>query len=159
MDQLLKLLQENASLKPSQLAVMLNLPEAEIAAKIKAYEADKIILGCLTVLNEEILELEVVRAVIEVRITPEREGGFDRIAARIAKYGEVRSCFLMSGAYDLFVVVEGRNLRQVAAFVSEKLATIPGVISTATHFILKPYKQQGILMGFEHSEERLPVSP
>jgi DNA-binding Lrp family transcriptional regulator len=159
MDQLLKLLQENAALRPAQLAAMLNLPEAEIVAKIKAYETDKIILGYQTILNEEKLGLEVVRAVIEVRITPEREGGFDRIAARIAQFSEVRSCYLMSGAYDLFVVVEGNNLRRVAAFVSEKLATIPGVISTATHFILKPYKQQGVLMGWDYGDERLAVSP
>ena len=159
MDQLLKLLQENAALKPAQLAAMLNLPEAEVVAKIKAYETDKIILGYQTILNEEKLGLDVVRAVIEVRITPEREGGFDWIAARIAQFSEVRSCYLMSGAYDLFVVVEGNNLRRVAAFVSEKLATIPGVISTATHFILKPYKQQGVLMGWDYGDERLAVSP
>ncbi len=159
MDQLLKLLQENASLKPAQLAAMLNMPEAEIVKKIKAYELEKVILGYQAVLNEEKLGVELVRAVIEVKVTPEREGGFDRLAERIAKFNEVRSCYLMSGAYDLMVVVEGHNLRKVAAFVSEKLATIPGVLSTATHFILKPYKQQGILMGWEHTEERLAVSP
>ena len=159
MDQLLKVLQENASLKPAQLAAMLNLPEAEVVQKIKTYEQDKIILGYQTVLNEEKLGVELVRAVIEVKVTPEREGGFDRLARRIAKFSEVRSCYLMSGAYDLMVVVEGHNLRKVAAFVSEKLATLPGVLSTATHFILKPYKQQGILMGWEHQEERLAVTP
>jgi DNA-binding Lrp family transcriptional regulator len=159
MDQLLKLLQENAALKPAQLAAMLNLSEAEVVKKIKAYETDKVILGYQTILNEERLGVELVRAVIEVKVTPEREGGFDRLAERIAKFSEVRSCYLMSGAYDLMVVVEGNNLRRVASFVSEKLATIPGVLSTATHFILKPYKQQGILMGGERNEERLPVTP
>ena len=159
MDPLLKLLQENAALRPAQLASMLNLSEAEVIAKIKAYEKDGVIVGYQTVLNEEKAGIEVVRAVIEVKITPEREGGFDRQAERIAKFSEVRSCYLMSGTYDLMVVVEGRHLRQVASFVSEKLATIPGVMSTATHFILKPYKQQGILMGWEHQDERLSVAP
>jgi DNA-binding Lrp family transcriptional regulator len=159
MDSLLKLLQENAALRPAQLAAMLNLPEPEVAAKIKAYEAEQVILGYRAILNEEKLGLEVVRAVIEVKITPERGGGFDRLAERIAKYQEVHSCYLMSGGYDLLVVVQGRNLREVATFVSEKLATIHGVISTATHFMLKPYKEQGVLMQQEAGEERLAVAP
>jgi DNA-binding Lrp family transcriptional regulator len=159
MEPLLKLLQDNAALKPAQLAAMLELTEAEVAAKIKEYEAAELILGYHTVLNEEKLGREIVRAVIEVKITPERGGGFDRLAERIAKYREVRSCYLMSGGYDLLVVVEGSNLREVATFVSEKLATIQGVISTATHFMLKPYKEQGILMRQERNEERLAVTP
>ncbi len=159
MDPLLKLLEDNASLKPAQLATMLNLPEAEVAAKIKAYETDEIILGYRTILNEEKLGVELVRAVIEVKITPERGGGFDRLAERIAKYSEVKSCYLMSGTYDLLVIVEGDNLRDVAKFVSEKLATIQGVLSTATHFMLKPYKESGVLVRAERSEERLAVTP
>lgn len=159
MDSLLKLLQENAALRPAQLAAMLNMSESEVAAKIKAYEGEQVILGYRAILNEEKLGLEVVRAVIEVKITPERGGGFDRLAERIAKYNEVHSCYLMSGGYDLLVVVEGRNLREVATFVSEKLATIQGVISTATHFMLKPYKEQGVLMHHETDEERLAVTP
>lgn len=159
MDPLLKLLHENAALKPAELAAMLNRPEAEIAAKIKAYENDQVILGYRTIVNEEKLGVDIVRAVIEVKITPEREGGFNRLAERIAKYREVKSCYLMSGAYDLLVIVEGSNLREVASFVSEKLATIHGVISTATHFMLKPYKEQGILMQQERNDERLAVSP
>src|SRR6185295_3945891 len=118
-----------------------------------------IILGYRTILNEEKLGVDTVRAVIEVKITPEREGGFDRLAQRIAKYDEVKSCYLMSGAYDLLVIVEGDSLRKVATFVSEKLATVQGVISTATHFMLKPYKEQGILMAKEQNSERLAVSP
>lgn len=159
MDPLLKLLQENAALKPGQLAQMLNLPEEEIAAKIKAYEEQQIILGYRAVLNEDKTDGEMVRAVIEVRITPERGGGFDRLAERIAKYSEVRSCYLMSGGYDLQVVVQGNNLREVATFVSEKLATLQGVISTATHFMLKVYKEQGMMLREEKNEERLAVSP
>jgi len=159
MEPLLKLLRENASLNPSQLAAMLNLPEAEVAAKIKAYESDHIVLGYRAILNEEKLGVETVRAVIEVKITPERGGGFDRLAERIAKYAEVQSCYLMSGGYDLLVFVEGDSLREVATFVSEKLATIQGVISTSTHFILKPYKEQGVLMKHDVNEERLAVTP
>ena len=159
MDPLLKLLQENAALKPAQLAAMLGAPEAGIVASIKAYEDGDVILGYRAVLNEEKLGRDIVRAVIEVKITPERGGGFDRLAERIAKYTEVHSCHLMSGGYDLIVVVEGTNLREVATFVSEKLATIQGVISTATHFMLKAYKEQGILVKREQTEERLAVSP
>ena len=159
MDPLLKLLHENAALKPAQLAAMLNLSEAEVVSKIKAYERDHVILGYRTLLNEEKLGLDIVRAVIEVKITPEREGGFNRLAERIAKYSEVKSCYLMSGGYDLLVIVEGDNLRSVATFVSEKLATIQGVVSTATHFMLKPYKEQGVLMKRDVNEERLAVSP
>jgi DNA-binding Lrp family transcriptional regulator len=159
MEALLKLLRENATLRPVQLAAMLNMPEAEITAKIKAYEADQVILAYRTVLNEEKLGVDVVRAVIEVKITPERGGGFDRLAERIAKYSEVNSCYLMSGGYDLMVVLEGKSLREIATFVSEKLATIQGVISTATHFMLKPYKVQGVLTKREINEERLAVTP
>ena len=159
MDPLLKLMRENAALSRGQMARMLDLPETEIAAKIKAFEDGQVILGYRAVINEEKLGLDIVRAVIEVKITPERGGGFDRLAERIAKYAEVRSCYLMSGGYDLLVVVEGTDLREVAAFVSEKLATIQGVISTATHFMLKVYKEQGLLARAEANEERLPVSP
>jgi DNA-binding Lrp family transcriptional regulator len=159
MDQLLKLLHENAALTHKQLASLLNLTEAEVAARIRKYEADRIILGYRTILNEERLGVDLVRAAIEVKITPEREGGFDRLAHRIAKYQEVRSCYLMSGAYDLLVIVEGDSLKDVAMFVSERLATLQGVLSTATHFMLKPYKEQGVLMHPERQEERLAVTP
>ncbi|MCD6338322.1 MAG: Lrp/AsnC family transcriptional regulator [Verrucomicrobia bacterium] len=159
MDPLLKLLRQDARLTPAQLARMLDLSEEEIASRIRAYEQEKVILGYQAVLNEEKLGVDKVRAMIEVKITPEREGGFDRIAARIAKYAEVRSCYLMSGPYDLLVEVEGGDLREVAMFVAEKLATIPGVLSTATHFTLRAYKEGGVLMQPERSEEKLPISP
>lgn len=159
MDPLLKHLRDNAALKPAQLAQMLGISESEVSSTIKRYEQEQVILGYRTILNEDKLGMEAVRAVIEVKITPEREGGFNRLAERIAKYAEVRSCFLMSGGYDLLVFVEGKNLREVASFVSEKLATIQGVLSTATHFMLKPYKDQGVLMTREQNEERLAVAP
>ena len=159
MEPLLKLIRENAAWKPAELGAMLNLSESEVVTRIKKYETDQIILGYRAILDEEKLGLDVVRAVIEVKITPERGGGFDRLAERIAKYSEVQSCYLMSGGYDLLVVVQGHNLREVATFVSEKLATVQGVISTATHFMLKPYKEQGVLMKTEVNEERLAVAP
>jgi DNA-binding Lrp family transcriptional regulator len=159
MDPLLKLLHENASINPGMLAKMLNQPEAEVAAKIKDYEDRQVILGYRAILNDEKTNGDSVRAVIEVRITPERGGGFDRLAERIAKYSEVRSCYLMSGGFDLMVIVEGANLREVASFVSQKLSTIQGVISTATHFMLKVYKEQGMLSSGKEQEERLAVAP
>jgi len=159
MDPLLKLLRENASLTSAQLAQMLNDRPENVAAKIKDFESANVILGYRTILNEEKLGRDIVRAVIEVKITPEREGGFNRLAERIAKYSEVSSCYLMSGGYDLLVIIEGATLREVATFVSEKLATIQGVISTATHFMLKPYKVDGVLMTAERNDERLAVSP
>ena len=159
MDELLKLLRDDASLTPAQIAGRLNLAEAEVETQIKDLESNGVILGYRTVINEEKLEVDIVRAVIEVKITPEREGGFDRLATRIARFDEVRSCYLMSGGYDLMVVVEGTDLKAVSGFVSEKLATIQGVISTVTHFMLKPYKEQGVLMGGEFSDEKMVVSP
>jgi DNA-binding Lrp family transcriptional regulator len=159
MDELLKILNKNGAHTPAEIAAMLNMTEAEVIEKIKRYREKGIILGFQAILNEEKLGIEPVRALIEVKVTPEREGGFDRIAERIAKFDEVKSCLLMSGSYDLLVVVEGSKLRDVAGFVSEKLATIDGVISTATHFILKPYKQSGVLMKAEHDTNHLPVTP
>ena len=159
MDELLKLLRGDASLTSGQIAARLDRDEAEVNSQIKSLEDEGVILGYRTIINEDKLEVDLVRAVIEVKITPEREGGFDRLAARIAKFDEVHSCYLMSGGYDLMVMVEGSDLKAVSSFVSEKLATIQGVISTVTHFMLKPYKEQGILMGGEFSDEKLAVSP
>lgn len=159
MDPLLKLLASDASLSASQMAAMLGVSEAEVRTRLKQFEAEQVVLGYRAVLNEEKLGRDLVRAVIEVRMTPERGGGFDKLAERIAKYAEVRSCHLMSGGYDLMVEVEGANLREVATFVSEKLSTLSGVLSTATHFVLRAYKEQGVLMKSEAAEERLAVSP
>ena len=159
MDELLKLLRDDASLTSAQIGGRLNMPEAEVAAKIKEHESNGVILGYRAVINEEKLNVELVRAVIEVKITPEREGGFDRLATRIARFDEVHSCHLMSGGFDLLVVVEDSDLKAVSSFVSEKLATLQGVISTVTHFMLKPYKDQGVLIAEEFSDEKLAVSP
>ena len=159
MDELLKLLRRNALESADNLAKMLNTTEQDIKARIAAYETEGVIRGYQAIVDEDRLKLDRVRAVIEVKITPEREGGFNRIAARVSKFKEVESLFLMSGGYDLLVFVKGHNLREVATFVSEKLATIAGVISTATHFMLKTYKEDGVLMDGDKVDDRLQVSP
>ena len=159
MDELLKLLRDDASLTPTQIGGRLNLPVDEVEAKINEHESNGVILGYRTLINEEKLDVELVLEVIEVKITPEREGGFDRLATRIARFDEVHSCHLMSGGFDLLVVVEGSDLKAVSSFVSERLATLQGVISTVTHFMLKPYKDQGVLIAEEFSDEKLAVSP
>jgi DNA-binding Lrp family transcriptional regulator len=159
MDPLLKLLRENAALNPAEMAAMLGTTEADVRARIRTYETDGTLLGYRAIISEEKLGLDTVRALIEVKITPERGGGFDKLAERIARHAEVRSCHLMSGGYDLLVEVEGTNLREVAKFVSEKLSTLQGVLSTATHFVLRAYKEQGVLMRRECTDERLAVTP
>lgn len=159
MDPLLKLLEEHALRAPAELAKMLNVTPTEVERRIKQYEDDKVILGYKAVINDDKVDTDLVKAVIEVKIQPEREGGFDRIAKRIAKFDEVTSLFLMSGGYDLLIFVEGHNLRSVAQFVAEKLATLEGVTSTATHFMLKTYKEQGVMMEGGEEYERLKVSP
>lgn len=159
MDPLLKLLRDDASLSPVQLAGLLATTEADIRARLKQQTDSGVLLGYRAVLNEEKLGRDIVRALIEVKITPERGGGFDKLAERIARYDEVRSCHLMSGGYDLLVEVEGANLREVASFVSEKLSTMQGVLSTATHFVLRAYKEQGVFMKSPEVDERLAVTP
>lgn len=159
MDPLLKLLEEHALRTPAELSKMLDLPVAEVKRRVRQYEDDKIILAYKAVINDDKVDTHLVKAVIEVKVQPEREGGFDRIAKRLAGFDEVTSLFLMSGAYDLLIFVEGRSLREVAQFVAEKLATLEGVTSTATHFMLKTYKEQGVSMDGSEEFERLKVSP
>ncbi len=159
MDPLLKLLQANARESEDNLARMLGVSVAEVTAKMAEYERRGIIRGYQPILNEEELEGEKVTAVIEVKVTPQREGGFDTIARRVSRFPEVTSAYLMSGAYDLLLFVEGRTLREVAAFVSERLSPLEGVVSTSTHFMLKTYKRLGVLMRPEGQDERLSVSP
>jgi DNA-binding Lrp family transcriptional regulator len=159
MDELLKILQTNALLSREDIARMLGLPAAEVSARISDYEKRGVIRGYQAILNEDQLDLDKVTAVIEVKVTPQREGGFNVIAERISRFAEVRSAYLMSGTYDLLLFVEGRTLREVAAFVSERLSPLEGVLSTSTHFMLKTYKRFGVLMHQETLDERLSVSP
>ncbi len=159
MDELLKILQSNALESRENIGRMLKLTPAEVSERITDYEARGVIRGYQAILNEDQLNLEKVTAVIEVKVTPQREGGFNGIAERISRFPEVRSAYLMSGSYDLLLFVEGRTLREVAAFVSERLSPLEGVLSTSTHFMLKTYKRFGILMREQKSDERLTVSP
>ena len=160
MNPVLKLLLEGATLNTKQMAQVLNLSEVEVNLQLDELKKQNILLGFRPVLNLSHEDTGVVRAVIEVRITPERGGGFNRLAERISRFDEVESCFLMSGGYDLLVFVNGSSLQKVAAFVSEKLASIEGVLSTATHFMLRSYKEQGFMMDIKAEEaERLKVAP
>ena len=159
MDELLKILQANATESRENIAKMLNLSVAEVNRRIAEYEKSGVIRGYQAILNEDQLELDTVTAVIEVKVSPQREGGFNTVAERISRFPEVRSAYLMSGTYDVLLFVEGRNLREVATFVSERLSPLDGVLSTSTHFMLKTYKRLGVLMESGHAEERLSVAP
>jgi len=156
---LLDLLRQNARLSHSDLADRIASTEADVAAEIDALEKSGTILGYHSVIDRERAGDTSVSAFIEVKLTPERGGGFDRLATRIARFDQVVSCYLASGGYDLMVVVEAADLRNVARFVSEKLSTLDGVLSTATHFRLKTYKENGFIFEGEPPSERLPVTP
>ncbi len=159
MHPLLDLLRRNARLNDRQLGELLALPEADVTAAIEGLLRDGVILGYHAVIDRDRGGDTSVSAFIEVKVTPERGGGFDRLAMRIARFEQVVSCYLASGGYDLMVVVEGKDLREVARFVSEKLSTLDGVLSTATHFRLKTYKENGFLFEQEAPDERLLVAP
>ena len=159
MDPLLQILKERGRLPTAELAKLTGKSESEVEKALRRFESDRVILGYQAILDSDKTGHGGVRAVIEVKITPERDGGFDRIAARVARYPEVVSCQLMSGGYDLLIVVEGSDLKRVAGFVAEKLPTIQGVISTATHFQLKTYKEAGVLFLQDDKAERLSISP
>jgi DNA-binding Lrp family transcriptional regulator len=158
-DPLLELLRRKARVSHQELADLLASDAQTVAARIAAWEKDGTILGYQAVVDQEAAGDTSVSAFIEVKVTPERGGGFDRLAMRVARFDQVVSCYLASGGYDLLVVVEGSDLREVARFVSEKLSTLDGVLSTATHFRLKTYKENGFLFEQEIPTERLAVSP
>ena len=158
-DPLLALLRRKARVSHQELADLLASDAQTIANRIAAWENDGTILGYQAVIDPEAAGDTSVSAFIEVKVTPERGGGFDRLAMRIARFEQVVSCYLASGGYDLLVVVEGSDLREVARFVSEKLSTLDGVLSSATHFRLKTYKENGFLFEQETPSERLAVSP
>ncbi|MCU6710318.1 Lrp/AsnC family transcriptional regulator [Paenibacillus sp. J5C_2022] len=155
----LELLKEDARRAPELIATMLDVTEEEVKEAIAALEQDHVIVKYATVVNWSKVDNDKVTALIEVQITPERGRGFEGIAERIYLYPEVKSVYLMSGAYDLLVEVEGKSLRQVANFVSDKLSPIDAVLSTKTFFILKKYKQDGIIFEEDEGDHRLMVSP
>jgi DNA-binding Lrp family transcriptional regulator len=159
MEPLLKLLRQNARTSLEDLARELAIPVEEVARQIDRLEKDGVVLGYQAVIDIQKFAADRVTAVVEVKITPERGGGFDRLATRIAKFDEVQSCYLVSGGYDLLVVVEGSTLQEIASFIAEKLSTIKGVISTGTHFRLKAYKENGVSLTREPKPQRLAVTP
>ncbi len=159
MDALLDLLQQEGRLPVSEMATRLGKTEAEVQQMLQDLTDKGVIFGFHAVVDRDRIGDRRVQALIEVRLTPERGGGFDSLASRIAKFDQVRNCYLMSGGYDLAVLVEGSDLREVARFVSEKLSTLEGVVSTATHFQLKVYKEAGFLASEAPVDDRLAVTP
>lgn len=159
MERLLELLKVNGRASTEDLAKALNVKESEVAERIDALERDGTIVGYQAMFDPEKTGNGCVEAVVEVKITPERGGGFNRLASRISKFEEVQSCYLMSGGYDLLIIVQGKNLQSIARFIAERLSTVKGVISTATHFRLKAYKENGMFLHRETKSQRLAVSP
>ncbi|MFZ3170966.1 MAG: Lrp/AsnC family transcriptional regulator [Carboxydocellales bacterium] len=158
--QILELLEDDSRTSAEQIAIMLGLEVEEVREKIAEWEAQKIIIKYNTIVNWEKLGEDTVTAMIEVKVAPQRDAGYDNLAERIYRYPEVQSVLLMSGGYDLSVLIEGQSLKEVARFVSEKLATIEGVVSTGTHFVLKKYKMGGVILnGRTEDDKRLVVTP
>ena len=159
MNSLLQLLLSGERLNSAQMAQVLNQSEAVVEAELSRLESEGSLLGWRAILNPEKVQDGLVRAVIEVRLSPEIDGGFDRIAERISQFDAVESCYLMSGSYDLLIFAKGDDLRSVASFVSERLASVEGVLSTASHFRLRSYKEQGHLLSDSQSNgDKPPVS-
>ncbi|MCU6686249.1 Lrp/AsnC family transcriptional regulator [Dorea acetigenes] len=157
--QILNYLETNSRIDLKELAVLLGTDEVTVVNEVAAMEKEKIICGYHTLIDWDRAGVELVNALIEVRVTPQRGKGFDRIAERIYKYPEVTAVYLISGDYDLLVTMEGKTLQGVSRFVSDKLSPIEEVVGTATHFILKKYKDHGTVMGQKKTEERILVTP
>lgn len=158
--QILELLERDSRISHEKIAIMVGMPLEEVESKIAQWEEQKIIVKYNSIVNWEKLGHDSVTAMIEVKITPQRDEGYDTIAERIYRYPEVQTVMLMSGGYDLSVLIEGTSLRSVANFVSEKLATIEGVVATGTHFVLKKYKMGGVILnGKTEEDQRLVITP
>ena len=158
-EKILAAIDRNSKLSAADLAIMIGSTEEEVTALIKELEEETIICGYPTLINWDKVECERVTAMIEVKVTPQRGLGFDKIAERIYQFEEVQSVYLMSGGFDLTVVIEGKTMREVANFVSEKLAPMDAVLSTATHFILKKYKEHGLPLVQKKQDERMLITP
>ncbi len=154
MKEILSLLENDARLSAEQIAVMLGKETGDVKTMLEKCEADGVILGYHTLVDWDKTDREYVTAFIEVKITPQRDRGFDKIAERIYKYPEVRSLYLMSGGYDLACIIEGRTMKEVAYFVAQKLAPLEDVIATATHFVLRKYKADGVVFGAVEEDAR-----
>lgn len=156
---ILELLEQNSKITVDDIAIMLECPKDEIQKEIEVMEKEKIICGYHTLINWDKTDKEIVTALIEVRVTPQRGQGFDKIAERIYRFREVKAVYLMSGGFDLTVIIEGKTMKEVALFVAEKLSTLDAVLSTATHFVLKKYKDYGMILEEDKKDERMVVSP
>ena len=157
--EILYYIEKNSRANLGELAVLLGTDEVTVANEIAEMEKDKVICGYHTLIDWDKAGVELVTALIEVRMTPQRSQGFDKIAERIYNYPEVNAVYLISGGYDLLVSLEGKTLKEVSQFVSEKLSTLDSVISTATHFILKKYKDHGTILSSKSESERMLVTP
>lgn len=155
---LLELLEEDARRTPEQVGVLLGISATEARARIEGMEAADVIRGYTVLVDKEKLEEETISALIEVKVQPERNRGFDAIAEQLYLFDEVKACYLMSGAYDLMLIVEGKNIRAVSRFVSERLSILDNVQSCATHFILKRYKTDGVIFEKQAKDKRMVVS-
>lgn len=158
-EELLTIIEKNSRLGLKELAVLLGVEEVQVANELADMEAAGIICGYHTLIDWEKTSKDKVTALIEVRVTPQRGQGFDSIAERIYQYPEVQSVYLISGSYDLMVILEGKTLREVSAFVSDKLSTLDSVLSAATHFILKKYKDHGTVLARKKEDEREMITP
>lgn len=158
-EELLSIIEKNSRIDMKELAARLGISEIEIAEELQAMETENIICGYHTLIDWEKTSIEKVTALIEVRVTPQRGQGFDRIAERIYNYPEVKSVYLISGGYDLLVTLEEKSLKEISGFVSDKLSTLESVLSTATHFILKKYKDHGTILEKKHVDEREVITP
>lgn len=157
--ELLEILEKDSRIPVQDLAIMLGETPEAVQSEMQKMQEEQIIAGYHTMINWDKTEDERVTALIEVKVVPQRDGGFDKIAKRIYEFEEVSSVYLMSGAFDLTVIVEGRSMKEVALFVRQRLAVLDPVTSTATHFVLKKYKDNGILMEPDKRDERMIVSP
>lgn len=157
MEEILEILEKNSRASAAEIAVMLGKSVEEVTEAIKKYEAENVIVGYSTLVNWDKTQREKVTALIEVKVTPQRGLGFDKIADRIYKYPEVTACYLMSGGFDLTVIIEGKTMKEVALFVSEKLAPLESVLSCATHFVLKKYKDKGTIFEEKQIDRREPI--
>ena len=159
MEEILNILdKEKGNVSRAKIAQMLGMEEKEVADKIEKMEKENVIVGYKTIVNWDKTDKDVVVALIELRITPQRGEGFDKVAERIYKYPQVKSLYLMSGAYDLAVTIEGKSMKEVALFVAQKLATMDSIISTATHFVLKKYKEEGIVFEDDEKDTRQVIT-
>jgi len=158
-EKILSIIERNSRIDIKELAILLGMEEIDVANEIKKMEEEGVICGYHTLIDWDKTSVEKVNALIEVRVTPTRGRGFDNIAERIYKYPEVSAVYLISGGFDLLVSIEGKTLKEVSTFVSDKLSTLDSVLSTATHFILKKYKDHGSILEKKYEDEREQITP